>query len=126
MQKSAFKMQTGAESALRCVNLLSPHVLSTLAKRFIPARGTKPLPRYLWDMEDLKKQTKGKYTHEPLVLHRLGGRDPKTGLTFAFVLLRSHYRLLSHTYPRLSGQALAFINSLCHMKFTGACHRSLH
>ncbi|EFO20323.1 hypothetical protein LOAG_08167 [Loa loa] len=71
-------MQTGMRSALRCVHL-SPHVLSMLTKRFMPARGTKPLPRYLWDMDDLKKQTKGKYTHEPLVLHRLGGRDPKTG-----------------------------------------------
>ncbi|VDK86379.1 unnamed protein product [Litomosoides sigmodontis] len=78
-KKSLLNMQTGSESALRCVNLLSPHVLFALAKRFMPARGTKPLPRYLWDMEDLKKQTKGKYTHEPLVLHRLGGRDPETG-----------------------------------------------
>lgn len=90
-------MQTGVGSALRCVHL-SPHALSMLAKRYMPARGTKPLPRYLWDMDDLKNQTKGKYTHEPLILHRLGGRDPQTGSTFAFVY--SHYRRRSfHKYP---------------------------
>uniref|UniRef100_A0A915PJN9 Ribosomal protein L2 C-terminal domain-containing protein n=1 Tax=Setaria digitata TaxID=48799 RepID=A0A915PJN9_9BILA len=72
------KMQAGLLSTLRCFHL-SPFALSIITKRFIPARGSKPLPRYLWDMEDLKKKAKGGYTHEPLVLHRLGGRDPKTG-----------------------------------------------
>ncbi|KAK6751839.1 hypothetical protein RB195_003332 [Necator americanus] len=50
-----------------------------VAKRFFPARGTKPLPRYLWDMEDLQKKTDGKYTHQPLRINRLGGRHPETG-----------------------------------------------
>lgn len=84
-------MQIGIGSVLHCVHL-SPHVLSVLAKRFMPARGTKPLPRYLWDMEDLIRQTKGKYTHEPLVLRRLGGRDPQTGLALALhiIIYRLH------------------------------------
>lgn len=80
LQKLRFMMLTSLGSALRCVRL-TPHVLSMLARRFMPARGSKPLPRYLWDVDDLIRQTKGEYTHEPLVLHRLGGRDPKTGLT---------------------------------------------
>lgn len=71
-------MQINLRSALR-LSHLSPCDLFSLAKRSLPARGTKPLPRYLWDMEDLKEKTGGKYTHEPLILHRLGGRDPKTG-----------------------------------------------
>ncbi|XGW27122.1 hypothetical protein V3C99_007602 [Haemonchus contortus] len=50
-----------------------------VAKRFLPARGTKPLPRYLWDLEDLKKKSGGGYTHEPLRINRLGGRHPETG-----------------------------------------------
>ncbi|KHJ76728.1 hypothetical protein OESDEN_23652, partial [Oesophagostomum dentatum] len=50
-----------------------------VGKRFLPARGTKPLPRYLWDMEDLQKKTGGEYTHEPLRIKKLGGRDPETG-----------------------------------------------
>ncbi|RCN38159.1 hypothetical protein ANCCAN_15929 [Ancylostoma caninum] len=49
------------------------------AKRFFPASGTKPLPRYLWDMEDLQKKTGGEYTHEPLRINKLGGRHPETG-----------------------------------------------
>uniref|UniRef100_A0A8R1XWA0 Ribosomal_L2_C domain-containing protein n=1 Tax=Onchocerca volvulus TaxID=6282 RepID=A0A8R1XWA0_ONCVO len=71
-------MQNAIASTLHCIHL-SPHALSVLAKRFMPARGSKPLPRYLWDMEDLMEKTKGKYTHEPLILRRLGGRDPETG-----------------------------------------------
>ncbi|KAK6030610.1 hypothetical protein OSTOST_03252, partial [Ostertagia ostertagi] len=37
-----------------------------VAKRYLPARGTKPLPRYLWDLEDLKKKSGGQYTPEPM------------------------------------------------------------
>ncbi|CAJ0930881.1 unnamed protein product, partial [Mesorhabditis belari] len=37
------------------------------------------LPRYLWDMEDLKEKTGGEYTHKPLQINRLGGRHPETG-----------------------------------------------
>lgn len=53
--------------------------IHVLAKRFLPARGTKPLPRYLWDMDDLQEKSRGQYTHEPLRIRRLGGRDPNTG-----------------------------------------------
>lgn len=45
----------------------------------MPARGTKPLPRHLWDMSDLEEKTSGQYTHKPLRINRLGGRDPETG-----------------------------------------------
>lgn len=48
------------------------------SRRYLPARGTKPLPRYLWDMKHLEELTGGKYTHEPLRVHRLGGRHPET------------------------------------------------
>ncbi|VDM57402.1 unnamed protein product [Angiostrongylus costaricensis] len=54
-------------------------IFQVVAKRFFPARGTKPLPRYLWDMDDLQKKSGGHYTHEPLRINRLGGRDPDTG-----------------------------------------------
>lgn len=49
------------------------------SKRGMPARGTKPLPRYLWDKRHLEELTNGKYTHLPLRVNRLGGRDPITG-----------------------------------------------
>ncbi|VDM95874.1 unnamed protein product [Thelazia callipaeda] len=58
---------------------LLPSTIPILTKRFMPARGSKPLPRYLWDMEDLEVKCEGAYTCKPLVLNRLGGRDPKTG-----------------------------------------------
>ncbi|CAI4227871.1 unnamed protein product [Auanema sp. JU1783] len=47
--------------------------------RNLPARGTKPLPRYLWDEKDLDEKTGGQYTHKPLRINRLGGRHPETG-----------------------------------------------
>ncbi|CEF65144.1 39S ribosomal protein L2, mitochondrial [Strongyloides ratti] len=50
-----------------------------ICKRTYPARGTKPLPQYLWDEEHLKKITNGEYTHKPLRVNRLGGRNPETG-----------------------------------------------
>lgn len=50
-----------------------------MATRNMPARGTKPLPRHLWDMSDLEEKTSGQYTHKPLRINRLGGRDPETG-----------------------------------------------
>ncbi|MFH4973326.1 hypothetical protein AB6A40_000035 [Gnathostoma spinigerum] len=53
--------------------------LSVTCKRYLPARGTKPLPRYLWDYDDLNRKSGGTYTWKPLVVNRLGGRDPKTG-----------------------------------------------
>uniref|UniRef100_A0A0N4U580 Ribosomal_L2_C domain-containing protein n=1 Tax=Dracunculus medinensis TaxID=318479 RepID=A0A0N4U580_DRAME len=37
------------------------------------------LPRLFWDKDDLKKKADGQYTHKPLVIRRLGGRDPVTG-----------------------------------------------
>lgn len=58
---------------------LSQRSVVITVKRFLPARGTKPLPRYRWDMEDLKSKACGKYTHLPLSVRRLGGRDPNTG-----------------------------------------------
>uniref|UniRef100_A0A0K0DSS5 Ribosomal_L2_C domain-containing protein n=1 Tax=Strongyloides stercoralis TaxID=6248 RepID=A0A0K0DSS5_STRER len=53
--------------------------LEIICKRTYPARGTKPLPRYLWDEKHLDEITKGEYTHKPLRVNRLGGRDPETG-----------------------------------------------
>ena len=47
--------------------------------RNYPARGTKPKPRYLWNMLHLQEITGGEYTHQPLQVHRLGGRHPDTG-----------------------------------------------
>ena len=49
------------------------------AIRNYPARGTKPKPRLLWDMRHLNEITGGEYTHQPLRVNRLGGRDPDTG-----------------------------------------------
>lgn len=49
------------------------------AKRHLPKRGTKPLPQYLWDEKHLEELTGGQYTHKPLRVNRLGGRDPETG-----------------------------------------------
>lgn len=56
---------------------LSPPTVEVLAQRFLP----KPvnLPRYLWDQEDLKQKAGETYTHKPLRIRRLGGRDPTTG-----------------------------------------------
>jgi len=50
-----------------------------VSQRFYPARGTKPLPRYEWDERHLKELLKDGYTHEPLRVNKLGGRDPETG-----------------------------------------------
>uniref|UniRef100_A0A7E4V2C2 Ribosomal_L2_C domain-containing protein n=1 Tax=Panagrellus redivivus TaxID=6233 RepID=A0A7E4V2C2_PANRE len=47
--------------------------------RNYPARGTKPKPRLLWDERHLEEITGGEYTHQPLRVNRLGGRDPDTG-----------------------------------------------
>uniref|UniRef100_A0A914PJH4 Ribosomal protein L2 C-terminal domain-containing protein n=1 Tax=Panagrolaimus davidi TaxID=227884 RepID=A0A914PJH4_9BILA len=47
--------------------------------RNYPARGTKPKPRHLWDTKHLNELTNGEYTHLPLRVNRLGGRDPETG-----------------------------------------------
>uniref|UniRef100_A0AC35UFX8 Ribosomal_L2_C domain-containing protein n=1 Tax=Rhabditophanes sp. KR3021 TaxID=114890 RepID=A0AC35UFX8_9BILA len=47
------------------------------ATRAYPARGTKPLPQYLWDKEHLKEITNGEYTHKPLRVNKLGGRNPQ-------------------------------------------------
>lgn len=58
---------------------LTPNTAEVIVKRFLPARGTKSSPRYLWDEEDLKKKANGVYTHKPLVVRRLGGRHPETG-----------------------------------------------
>ncbi|KAK6009112.1 ribosomal protein L2 domain protein [Ostertagia ostertagi] len=55
-----------ADLALLRVSTQGPQIV---AKRYLPARGTKPLPRYLWDLEDLKKKSGG----------QLGGRHPETG-----------------------------------------------
>ncbi|CAD6198467.1 unnamed protein product [Caenorhabditis auriculariae] len=63
--------------ALRLVSACSSQMI--VARRHLPARGTKPLPRYLWDMEDLEKKSGGQYTPEPLRINRLGGRNPETG-----------------------------------------------
>ncbi|VDL75917.1 unnamed protein product [Nippostrongylus brasiliensis] len=67
------------KSLLVELNLLRISANCHQAKRFLPARGTKPLPRYLWDLEDLKDKTNGEYTPEPLRIKRLGGRHPETG-----------------------------------------------
>lgn len=53
--------------------------LAISQQRSYPARGTKPLPRYLWDERHLEELLKDGYTHEPLVVRRLGGRHPDTG-----------------------------------------------
>ena len=50
-----------------------------ISARCYPARGTKPLPRYLWDERHLAELLKDGYTHEPLRVRRLGGRHPETG-----------------------------------------------
>ncbi|VDD86466.1 unnamed protein product [Enterobius vermicularis] len=67
----------GSISLLR----ISSPSTSICSKRFLPAYAPKPVnkPRYLWDERDLVKKTGGKYTHEPLRINRLGGRDPETG-----------------------------------------------
>lgn len=62
-----------------CKNLLKPLGKQILSARGFPARGTKPLPQNLWDKRHLKEITGGEYTHEPLRVKRLGGRDPDTG-----------------------------------------------
>uniref|UniRef100_A0A915EJ08 TIM21-like protein, mitochondrial n=1 Tax=Ditylenchus dipsaci TaxID=166011 RepID=A0A915EJ08_9BILA len=43
------------------------------------AKGSKPRPQFLWDKRHLEELTEGKYTHKPLRVNRLGGRDPETG-----------------------------------------------
>lgn len=48
-------------------------------RRHYPARGTKPPPRYNFDFKDLEAKTGGKYTHLPLKIRKMGGRDPETG-----------------------------------------------
>ncbi|CAD5219590.1 unnamed protein product [Bursaphelenchus okinawaensis] len=58
---------------------LSVTPLAVSSTRGFPARGTKPLPRYLWDERDLEAKTGGEYTPEPLRIKRLGGRNPETG-----------------------------------------------
>ncbi|KAF8371206.1 mrpl-2, partial [Pristionchus pacificus] len=66
-----------ASCTLRMGAVASSNVV--VAKRGLPARGTKPLPRNLWDQRDLQEQTGGEYTHQPLRVKRLGGRDADTG-----------------------------------------------
>uniref|UniRef100_A0A0N5A7Z4 Ribosomal_L2_C domain-containing protein n=1 Tax=Syphacia muris TaxID=451379 RepID=A0A0N5A7Z4_9BILA len=60
---------------------LAPSTAWLYSKRYLPAYAPKPenKPRYLWDERDLIRQTGGKYTHEPLRVKRLGGRNPETG-----------------------------------------------
>jgi hypothetical protein len=55
-------------------------VLDQLLKKFSAPKKRKPhLPRYLWDQRHLDELLKDGYTHEPLVVRRLGGRHPDTG-----------------------------------------------
>lgn len=53
--------------------------ISNNQQRGYPAKGTKPLPQNLWDKRHLAELLKDGYTHEPLIVRRLGGRDPDTG-----------------------------------------------
>ncbi|TKR61988.1 hypothetical protein L596_026011 [Steinernema carpocapsae] len=79
---------------------------SLQSKRNLPAKGTKPLPRMLWDKEDLAVQSGGGYTHKPLRVKRLGGRDPVTwhkinqhvggGVKFDYFMVDFHRRGPDH------------------------------
>ena len=60
------------------ISLVKP-LLNIQSVRFYPARGTKPKPRNLWDKRHLEEITNNEYTHIPLRVNRLGGRDPDTG-----------------------------------------------
>jgi len=63
----------------KAVFLLSEHQMGCqLQSKRGTARGTRAV-QYLWDKEHLKKITEGKYTHKPLRVNRLGGRNPETG-----------------------------------------------
>lgn len=63
----------------RAVISLLKHPVCLASVRFYPARGTKPKPRLLWDERHIEELTNGEYTHQPLQVRRLGGRDPDTG-----------------------------------------------
>uniref|UniRef100_A0AC34PWH9 Ribosomal protein L2 C-terminal domain-containing protein n=1 Tax=Panagrolaimus sp. JU765 TaxID=591449 RepID=A0AC34PWH9_9BILA len=63
----------------RAVISILKHPVCLTSVRFFPARGTKPKPRLLWDERHLQELTNGEYTHQPLRVRRLGGRDPDTG-----------------------------------------------
>uniref|UniRef100_A0A914VLW8 Ribosomal protein L2 C-terminal domain-containing protein n=1 Tax=Plectus sambesii TaxID=2011161 RepID=A0A914VLW8_9BILA len=86
MSLRAVSSVTGCGYALRS-RLASALTLSSTegplgplgAKRHLPKRGTKPLPQFLWDKKHLEELTGGEYTHKPLRVNRLGGRDPETG-----------------------------------------------
>jgi len=73
---ATFAHQRSPERLLLCAETA---ISQSIESRRGPARGTKPTPRYEWDMAHLKEITGGKYTHEPLRVRRLGGRDPETG-----------------------------------------------
>lgn len=55
------------------------HLCCVESKRHYPARGTKPKTRWFFDFKHLDEITEGKYTHRPLQINRLGGRNPETG-----------------------------------------------
>ncbi|VDP08940.1 unnamed protein product [Soboliphyme baturini] len=56
------------------IRLCAPSQVSYVSRRFLPKR--KPLPQYKYDYSVLDDRP---YTHKPLYLPRLGGRDPATG-----------------------------------------------
>lgn len=74
-------LKIGENSLGPIITLLSRNLVNQKiqSKRGLPARGTKPLPRLLWDKKHLEELTDGNYTHLPLRVKRLGGRDPITG-----------------------------------------------
>uniref|UniRef100_A0A0N4ZKV4 Ribosomal_L2_C domain-containing protein n=1 Tax=Parastrongyloides trichosuri TaxID=131310 RepID=A0A0N4ZKV4_PARTI len=72
-------MLSSIVSGLKRVSINDGHLLQVIVKRNYPARGTKPLPQYKWDLEHLKEITNGEYTHKPLRVNKLGGRNPETG-----------------------------------------------
>ncbi|VDN54356.1 unnamed protein product [Dracunculus medinensis] len=66
------------EACIAASRLLKPVLnFQAISQRFLPKR--EHLPRLFWDKDDLKKKADGQYTHKPLVIRRLGGRDPVTG-----------------------------------------------
>jgi hypothetical protein len=48
------------------------------SRRHYPLQGTKPKTRWFFDFNHLNELTGGEYTHDPLRLRRLGGRNPET------------------------------------------------
>ena len=121
-----------AKRVFLCLGALKPQIFYALStpeifsRRFYPARGTKPLPRYEWDTRHLEELTGGQYTHLPLRVKKRGGRDYEGhkvnqhiggGVKFDYFLVDMHRR--GPTEPGLTyDERVGFIQRLKYLDFS--------